>query len=364
MPRIIPFACALCAMFLSVGVLPPAAGQEQTDVISLQTELQNLRHRLEQIENATWLEQPSCGTCGELDGCHCVQDCGGHTITAGFEFVFAKPQMKESFEGTTTNFATGTMAMVPFQFDHSLSPRAWLHVSADDSVGFRATYWQYDDSSTPRSETATLTTFPGASAVTVIFPAAISTMVPGDVLNSSMSLDVNTLDLEGTIPMQFGSVEVLGSGGLRYAEMDQAFRGTVVSGGSVTQSLAWSRGFDGLGLTVGGDIRAPLGQSNLSLVSNLRGSLLYGDKTISRTVVGDVTPPPNTTPPVIALQDADEVSGVFEISLGLEWSQDVGRGVELFTRGMYEGQLWTAAGAPTLTFLGFEGFSVAVGIAR
>ena len=360
---------AILLAFVVPGAVstPTAFGQVEPEIAKLQAELQDLRSRVEQVEGTSFTTASGSVSYGNFEGT--TFDAVGRqrsdaVIEAGIDFLFAKPQMKESFEVTSTNFATGTMNMIPFDFDYDLSPRAWLHLSSDSGPGIRARYWQYDDGSTPRSETAGLTTFPGATAVTVVFPAAISTMLPGDTLSSAMALDVATLDVEGTLPVRLGDAEILGSAGLRHASMDQAFRGAVVSGGAVTQSLAWNRGFDGLGLTVGGDVRAPLGSTELSFVSNLRGSLLFGNKTISRAVVGDVTPAPGITPPIVTLNNADEVSGIFEVALGLEWSRELGQNTSLFARGMYEGQLWTAAGAPTLTFLGFEGFSIAIGLAR
>ena len=37
---------------------------------------------------------------------------------------------------------------------------------------------------------------------------------------------------------------------------------------------------------------------------------------------------------------------------------------DVFFRGTYETQLWAAAGAPTLTFLGFDGVGLSLGLIR
>lgn len=357
--------CVVAALSVTASAqeVQTAVFQEDDRIDQLQAELDRLRQRVEQASYSPYMTD--CTPCVPGEGCNGQSSCPtGPIVEAGFAFVFAKPHMKESFERTTNDFATGTMTMHGFDFDYTATPRAWLQASSAGGPGIRASYWNYDEGSQATSTTAGLTTFPGASAVTVIFPSAISTLAPGDTLNTAMNLDVSTLDLEGTVPLQLGGVSVLGTAGLRYAEMDQTFRGTVVSGGSITQTLNWRRAFDGIGPTAGANLRYPLGDSGFSIVSNVRGSLLFGDKTIARTVVGDVTPAPNTTLPIVALNGADEVSGIFELALGVEWSRELGNQTEIFAQGMYEGQLWTAAGAPTLTFLGFEGFMVAIGIAR
>lgn len=368
MHRLFPqLSCLIATSFVCLTTAyPQDAPLLQTELTEMQQELDSLRMRLDgPITQASY----SSITCGE--GCtgqsgQCPHCSGGQPplFSAGADLVFAKPRMKESFETTVTNVVTGTMQLVPFSYDHDLSPRFWAQFRTPLGPAIRGTYWSYDDGASPTSATAGPTTFPGASAVTVIFPAAISTTAPGDILNAASALKVRTLDIEGTQQFEMGGAVITGGAGLRHASMDQSFRGFVLSGGNVIQSLAWDRSFDGIGPTLSGDIRYPLGSGGLSVITGARGSLLYGEKTISRSVLGDVTPPPTTTPPFLGLYNADEVSGIFELALGVEYSRDFGRMGALFLRGTYEGQLWTAAGAPTLTFLGFEGFGIAIGLAR
>ena len=350
-----------------------AVAQDSTDVnvrlAELQQEMAELRAEIESpIRQTSYTPTPYGFGCGEecTAGKNGSQNCScsrNPVFQIGAEFLFAKPHMKESFDSTVMNVVTGQQQLIPLSFDRDLAPRFWGQINTASGVGIRAKYWSFDDGFSS-SAVATPTTFPGATAVTVIFPAAISTMAPGDILNTSMSLDVDTLDIEGTKQMTMAGVYINGGVGLRHARMEQVVRDAVVRGGNTIQSLAWHRSFNGIGPTVSGDVRYPLGQGGFSAVTNIRGSLLFGEKTISRTVVGDVTPPPNTTLPIVSLNDADEVSGIFELALGLEYSRNYGRFGDVFVRGMYEGQLWTAAGAPTLTFLGFDGFSIAIGLTR
>lgn len=298
----------------------------------------------------------------------CDVDCapiGG--IYANVEFLFARAHYKESFEASTIDFLTGTQQLHPFSFDYSLSPRAALGFRTGEGLGLRATWWGYDDESKARSRTATFTQFPIANVVTVIFPAAIGATLPGDVLDSMSSMKAQTLDLEGTVDLYWGQTEISIGGGVRLASMDQRSHAHVTRGTDVIRSLDWSREMDAAGPTVGVDGRrslATLGRSQLSLFGGLQGSLVLGENTLQRVVVGDITPMAAMTPPRVILSGANEVSGIFDMALGMELSQEFGKMGRGFVRGQYDAQLWTAAGAPTLTFLGFEGFGLALGWER
>jgi hypothetical protein len=286
-------------------------------------------------------------------------------LEAGVSLFFAKPQMKESFQATVVDVATGTLGLVPFSFDNDISPRVWLGYFGDSGAGVRARYWQYDHNADPLSLVATPTTFPGVSAVTVIFPSAISTAAPGDVLSVGSGLEVHTLDIEGAMRNEVMGINMLVSAGFRWASMEQNFDSVVIGAGQIpTGALNWTRNFEGGGLTAAADAKKRIGGSAFAVFGSARGSLLYGEKELRRSVFGDVTPPSAATPPFAVLENADEVSGIFELALGGEWSRQTKNFGNFFVRGTYETQLWTAAGAPTLTFLGFDGVSLAFGFER
>ena len=300
-----------------------------------------------------------------LDGCSSSGLNAG--LYADVDLIFTKPHVKESFESTRLEPLTGSLTLQPFSYDYSVSPKTTLGYRNPGGIGFRATHWMYDNSSNLRSEAATLTSFPGVSSVSVIFPAAISTTQPGDLLTTQASMQFQTVDLEGTLDVFLPEIQMTISGGLRFASMQQIFHGDVTRAAVPIQTLDWSREFDAAGLTFGVDGKHQLREINgfeVFLLGDLQGSLVYGDKTLKRNVVGDVTPPPNMTAPNLILDNLSEASGIFEIALGFEVARDLERAGRIFTRGQYHGQLWTAAGAPTLSFLGFEGFSVGLGWER
>ena len=339
-------------------------------VQQLRAELADLRSRVDGSGGVltAGFESETCTTgvvgCGETGGpCSPVIRIGSGQSkwTLGFEFVFARPRLLESFDTIVADFATNTQTLVPLDYDYDLAPRISLGYSGTNGTGVRARYWSYDGESAPTSLVAGPTTRAAATVLTVIFPATLRTPVPGDVLNVSNSLETRTLDLEGTYDVRLGETRLVSSIGLRYAELDQRKQANVVSGGAVVQSLDWTRRFHGLGIVTGVDARRPFKDTGLAFVFRSRAALLHSDKSVHRSVIGDVTPPANATLPIIALDDTKESSAVGEVGLGLEYSRQLER-ANVFARGMYEGQIWTGIGTPALGFLGFEGFSAGFGI--
>jgi hypothetical protein len=324
----------------------PAGDATDQRLTQMQQEIDALRTRLD--------SQATCGGC-PADPCAYSRDGG---LYAGAAIVFAKPFFKESFQATSQSLVTGQMDLLGFDFTYDATPRVWLGYSRDDGLGIRATYWRFDHSPQPRTFVADGMTVFTAQAMTVIFPAYIVASTPGDTLAIAGGLDVQTLDVEGTQDLRLGSFLLKASAGLRFASLVQDSSASVTSGGVTTQQLSWSRTYRGLGPSVGVDLRRPLGSWGLEFVGAGRGALLYGKKDLSR----QVSPPSFPNPPSVELTDAHDVTGCGELEIGAQWVRDLARGGQLFIRGTYEGQFWSEAGAPTLTFLGFEGFGLTCGL--
>lgn len=336
-----------CGMARAANEPVVVDGSYDSRLATLESELSCLKTQL--------LQQSEIGGttgCGSSDGC-CRESRGG--LDAGFAFVFAKAHYKESFEAMVIS-PLNTTDLLPFSFDYAATPRTWLGYETANGLGVRATYWQYDQDARP----LTVTPPPGGQAVaetlTVILPANIAAVAPGDVLRVENRLELQTLDVEGTVRLPIGSACVLGSGGLRYARLMQSTRAAVDNAaGAVTQRLDCSRFFEGVGPTGAAELHLPLGTTGIDLIGNVRGAFLFGNKNL--TEAG--TPP---APPMNALYHADDITAMGMIELGAEYNLRLSGGRSLFVRGTYEGQLWTDAGSPTLTFLGFDGFSVGFGL--
>lgn len=299
----------------------------------------------------------SDNACNAIAGDPCCAEMGG--LYAGFAFVFAKPYLKESFKAFAVDLPTATQHLFGFDHPYDLSPRVWLGYQASDGFGIRARYWQYDQDADPLALVSSDTRAVAAQTVTVVFPGLIQSTGPGQVLTVGNGLRVQTIDLEGTEQLSIGTVQAVFGMGVRYATLGQSFQAAISEAGVPVQLLASRREFEGFGPIVSGEFRRPLGRSGLGAFASVSGGILFGTKSMRRSLLDAQ----NTFPPIISMDRIDEVTGMGDLQIGLEWSRcsPVGR---VFVRGSYEAQLWTDAGAPTLTFLGFEGFAVSLGLLR
>ncbi len=287
---------------------------------------------------------------------------------AGAAVVFAKPHFKESFQISTLNLATGTQSLIPFSYDYSPTPRVWFGVRSGQT-GLRVSYWDFDQEGDSSNRAADASNIYGAHVVSTIFPANIFALQPGQSLIANDSLETRIINVYGTIDGCSQGINFTGAVGLRYAKLVQSYDAVVASNNIVLNQpsfiisqLRWDREFSGVGPSLAFDARKRLGGSSISAVVNGGGALMFGEKSLNRSVFNDQSPQPS--PPFLNLEKADEVVGMGELGFGLEWSGRTGRGNELRFRGMYEGQLWAEAGAPTLGFLGFQGFALQAELRR
>ena len=276
----------------------------------------------------------------------------------GFYFgaaaVWAKPHFKEAFQYSQTNVITGQQTLFPFQYEYDATPRIWAGIRNSNGVGIRGTHWSYDATGRTSTTVSDGINIYGAHAVTIIFPANIFAAIPGSTMQNQDSLETQITDLYATFDAAFNSIKVSSGVGLRYARLLQSLS-SVVSG-PAPASLNWTREYHGLGPSVMLDASRRIACTRFSGVAKGSGAFLFGKKTINRTVFGDLSPQPAS--PFLALDEADEVVGIGEAGFGLQWSTTTNRGAEMVLRGIYEGSLWAEAGAPTLGFLGFQGFGL------
>lgn len=281
----------------------------------------------------------------------------------GYSFAFAKLHMKESFEAFVLDLGTGTQTLVPFDYDYELTPRVWLGLRNPNGLSFRTSYWNFDHSSQGFQFTNPGLQIPTATATSVIFPATIAGISPGDQLTVESSVNATTLDFEGTFETCLDRIQLELGGGLRYAKSDQNSTAFVTPANLVLVPgfLQWQREFEGIGPLFTAAGRIPLGNRGFYALGGANASFLFGEKNIRRTVVNDSTPPPNQGLPILVFEDTNEISGIYGVRIGLGHERPTQFG-KLFIEGSYEGQLWTDLGAPTLTFAGFSLFSVNLGL--
>jgi len=300
------------------------------------------------------------GNCVDNNACQKAAPSG---LYFGAGVVFAKPHFKEAFQHSRIDLTTGVQTLVPFDYGYETTPRAWVGFKHSSGTGIRVTYWGYHGDGLTQTEVADGFNIYGAHAVSIIFPANIFAVNPGEVLQSSDSLNTQIFNYYGTYDTTVSSFEISGAVGLRNARLEQRLNSVVLDPtGAPIRQLSWVREFNGLGPAVTIDIKRRLGRSPISAFTQAGGALLFGTKSLNRTVFGDQSPQPAT--PFLSLDEADEVVGVGEMNFGFEWSRELPSGYQLMVRGLYEGQLWAEAGAPTIGFLGFEGFGVQAELKR
>lgn len=360
------FGCLLCLLFaeslpaqqLPAGSQPMTAAKhvnfssQDAQAVSGTTDRQQsyLESRVANLEAQIQSLQLSSGNGTDANACN--KSKGGFYF--GAAAVWAKPHFKEAFQYSRTNVVSGQQTLVPFQYDYDATPRITLGFTNREGVGLRATYWNYEGEGTTSTNVADGMNVFGAHAVTIIFPANILAFIPGSTLQNQDSLEAQITNLYATYDTSFDGINVSGGVGLRYARLLQTLSSVVT--GPAPASLNWTREYHGLGPSVELDAKKRIGCSRFSGVANGSGAFLFGKKTINRTVFGDASPQPAS--PFLTLDEADEVVGIGEAGFGLEWTATTARGSELTFRGTYEGSLWAEAGAPTLGFLGFQGFAI------
>jgi len=314
-------------------------------ISELEAELASLRHELQPVVGC---EETTCADC-----CDCACSPGFYS---GVAVVFAKPHFKEAFQISLVN-TVGQQTLVPFSYDYSPTPRVWLGYVGRDGMGLRADYWQFNqtgDSRSVRPDGLSIVSA-GAHATTVIFPATILAAV-GETLTATDALETHIVNMEGTLHRDLGWISFVGGGGIRYVSLKQTLSSFVND--AVPDNLSWLRRYEGIGPTVSVDAKRQIGQTGLSFIAGGGGALLFGHKNLNRVATGNDVFPTGAVSPLLVLDDADEVVGTGELSLGAEWTRTFASGATLTVKGTYEAQLWAEAGAPTLGFLGFEGYGI------
>ena len=243
---------------------------------------------------------PCGGCCGSCDGpafgatfCTCPGWIGDAELT------MLRPRVG--------NFITGG------ENDFSPAPRVSLGYVNCNGLGFRTTFWQFDQN------LAAETTGVGVG-----------------------SLNAYAIDNEITQRISFCLWDMTLGAGIRYGAVEHRYNFTL------DQAESYSNSFFGIGPTVSLDVRRPLGCTCFSLVGKVRGSLLLGQQYAS------------------ALDDPDTVDSavaVGEIQLGGEWSKPLRCGGRLFVQGLWEAQVWRGSEVGSGD-LGMIGGTLAIGLSR
>ncbi|QDU80414.1 hypothetical protein Pla110_21430 [Polystyrenella longa] len=284
----------------------------------------------------------ACGTVG----CYEPEDCCRSSYYAGFEFMWLQPNFQENV-GIVLDPPPNDNIVIPFDYDYEFAPRVWAGWETCDGFGFRFTYWQFDHD----LASSQLYVEPTQLALIEVFEAngqltRNAFAGPGETLETSHSMNLQTADFEFTSRHNFCKHNVLVGAGLRYGKMDQQMIGTAYdNGGMLDEQVNHKHGFEGFGPTVSIDWNRPFDScGGLSVYSRARGSILFGEayQDVHEIKNGGANVGYDT-------YRGDESLAIGELGLGMQYAMLVGCNTEMFVRGGYEAQLWWDAGGPLRT---------------
>jgi hypothetical protein len=318
---------------------------------------------------------PACGTAGGATGCsqgdccggvHCCCGCG---FVGGAEVAFLRPYFNNNAALVGYTLANASVSTTEFAPTYNASPRIWLGYVGECGFGGRISYWEYDQAASApagvQSGQDVLYFAPGiTSSVPFINLGFMQTEFPGDTLTTSERLHMYTLDAEVTQCLQICCWNFVFGGGLRDASVHIGRESILVPAGAAApyEDATIDNNFDGIGPTLFTEFRRPFGGCGFAFVGNMRGSLLYGTKSLH---VNDVFPTLAQTHTYD--QSIDGCLGVAELSLGIEWDRAISCNTTVFAQGLWECQYWDNIGnsiSPGGDSLGLSGFTFAVGFAH
>jgi hypothetical protein len=286
----------------------------------------------EDVESVFETDDGCCGCCGMCgDGCCGCCD-GGRcfAVILGAETTYLTPTVKSQTLATTPT--TGLTR----EFDTETAPRFWLGCETRTGWGARVRYWHFDSDSEP------------SRAVTVEVDNV-------DTAELRPTVDARALDAELTLRAGWGAWGLLGSFGVRHADISQEdairFASVEFSGGGGESNLFNAdqlREFEGTGITMALEGSHALGLGGVSVFWNLRGSVLWGRNRASLdflTALDNVSGGNFSTTQISFEALENDVLWNGELQAGLEWSQSLGSGA-IFVRAVFEAQTWSFGDIP------------------
>jgi hypothetical protein len=299
--------------------------------------------------------------------------------------------------GTVANGLTQTQ-----QFDWSMQPAMdfWLGVTSPCGLGIRGRYFHLDANSSdatldvpsalyngPNSQVIAVTPSPflfnsppgavpqqnpgaaglfgGPSPFIVNFPGAPASV---DHFTFHSDLRIDAADLEFTGVWKTDKFSLLGGVGGRYLRLSQDYNASLVNVNStsstLTESLQYSRLFQGGGPTVSAQMSWHPFMPNLSLFAGGRGSLLVGQTSQVTSGSRIVNDPAGTFGAGVSSisflipTTSNDTMPVAEVELGLEYALRMRRNT-IFFRGAVVDQTYFGAGNASrpdgnLSLLGFQ----------
>jgi len=264
-------------------------------------------------------------------------------VYAGVELVIVKPYWEdevdtlreETIQDGDPSTRNEIVELLDPDYSCGLSPRIYLGYRNCDGLGTRVRYWYYNASANPL-------------AVSQETGQGDQIQIDDKLLNAG--LQVQALDWEATKRLSDGRFSLDLNGGVRYAKtkLHASFNTEQRQLGEdphIRLFYAGRAAFEGVGPTISAEGYHRLGNSNFSVVGNLRGSLLFGNSRLNaeiRNFARDDDQWQLDTEQQYANQGKDDLVPVIEAQFGAEYGRQVGRG-RLAIRALMEGQWWGIA---------------------
>ncbi len=278
----------------------------------------------------------------------------------GFEFLWLRPTFGQDVALIIDPPVGNTL--VPFDYDNSLSPRAWLGWQTCRGTGVRGSYFRFSD----EPDGVMVTAVVGATPVFVNVFGAGSNLTRsananvGETLSVHHELTLQAYDIEATQQVCWGTTQAMFGMGVRIADMDQLLLGEVHDGTNVMQQAVRNQlEFQGAGPTASLWMTRAIACSRFSFYSNLRGAFLIGETDQRIYEMRNAG--------MIELEDRAihrEIITNAECSVGLQFGQSLTPRCGAFLRVGYEAQIWLDAGGPVNSdsTIGLDGVAFALGL--
>jgi hypothetical protein len=242
-----------------------------------------------------------------------------------------------------------------FDFDFTSSPRVWIAGESASGVGVRATWWQYASEADPVSMAPAANGFERIEHPN-FGDVDISAITPTERLSAAASLEVYWVDLEMTRSAKFGIGEILVSGGMRFASLEQRYSAEQQNANALRSGeINYSNRVRGIGPTISLMWTRQI-TKRWSWDAMGRGSLLAGEgqERLDAAEDLDFINPQYTT----RTGGRDQLLPIADLRLGTAYALPRFLGIDPWLRGGWEaswfGDVTNCSGAPSdLGFLGF-----------
>lgn len=279
----------------------------------------------------------------------------GFGLIAGAEWTYLKPHFDHGVTqlvssvfgvvdggGVITFFDELTVDDVPWNYKSA--PRLWAGIENSEGFGGRIVWWYFDHTTGPQ----TLLDFP------VVDMSALG----------QQDIRAYTLDVEFTQRTNFRNWSLLGSAGIRYAEITTE-QSILFFDSFFDASSDFRSKMSGVGPSLGLQVSRPV-LGGLSLFMQGRGSLIYGNGREQANL--DVLWLGIVDEELIVNSSRDDLMAIAEFRIGGEWIRPMENGNTLFLRSTFETQYWSGAVKDNNAFnyttddIGFLGFTLGAGV--